>query len=107
MRLLKFLPGFMLISFLYKPVRVFLNRYKLGFYYLDTQEAEYLEEDPLVNAMDLRGTPTHECVCGSAVWNLKVTFEDYEIGTYFLDMQCDQCGSLATAPTLLDRETTE
>jgi hypothetical protein len=105
MKLLKFVPAFLAVSVLYKPVREFLKRYKFGFYYLDTQDIP--EKDPLANAMDLRGTPTHECVCGSAVWNLQVTFDNYEIGTYFLEMQCAECGSLATAPTPLDRETTE
>jgi hypothetical protein len=55
-------------------------------------------------AMDLRGTPTHACICGSAVWNIKAVFDNYEIATYFLDMECAECGSLATAPTPLDRE---
>jgi len=59
------------------------------------------------NSMDLRGTPTHECVCGCNIWNLKVMFADYQIATYFLDMECANCGSLATAPTLVDREGTE
>jgi hypothetical protein len=61
----------------------------------ETQESE---------AMDLRGTPTHACICGSAVWNIKAVFDNYEIATYFLDMECAECGSLATAPTPLDRE---
>lgn len=55
-------------------------------------------------AMDLRGVPTHICPCGCNVWNLKVTFEDFEIAQYFLDMECANCGSLATAPTPLDKE---
>ena len=59
------------------------------------------------NAMDLRGTPTHVCPCGCVIWDLKVIFDDFEIGTYFLDMECANCGSLATAPTPLDRETME
>lgn len=54
------------------------------------------------NAMDLRGTPTHACVCGCNVWNLKVMFEDSQISQYFLDMECANCGSLATAPTPID-----
>ena len=54
------------------------------------------------NAMDLRGTPTHVCPCGSMVWDLKVIFQEGEIATYFLDMQCANCGSLATAPTPID-----
>jgi len=54
-------------------------------------------------AMDLRGEPTHVCVCGSYIWNLKVIFVEGEIYQYFLDMECAQCGSLATAPTPEDR----
>ncbi len=54
------------------------------------------------NAMDLRGTPTHVCPCGSIVWDLKAIFENGEIATYFLDMECANCGSLATAPTPID-----
>jgi hypothetical protein len=56
------------------------------------------------NAVDLRGTPTHVCICGCIVWNVKVIFEDDEIGSYFLDMECANCGSLATAPTPIDKE---
>jgi hypothetical protein len=62
---------------------------------LDSQESD---------GMDLRGTPTHACVCGSRIWNIQAVFDNYEIATYFLDMECTQCGSLATAPTPLDRE---
>jgi hypothetical protein len=58
-------------------------------------------------SIDLRGTPTHLCPCGSQIWNLKVIFEDFEIATYFLDMECVSCGSVATAPTPVDREETE
>jgi len=29
------------------------------------------------------------------------------LATYFLDMQCTECGALLTAPTPLDREITE
>lgn len=62
---------------------------------VDSQEPE---------SLDLRGTPTHACVCGSIVWNIRAVFDNYEIATYFLDMECVECGSLATAPTPLDRE---
>lgn len=54
------------------------------------------------NAMDLRGTPTHVCPCGCNIFNLKVIFYENEIATYFLDMECANCGSLATAPTPAD-----
>jgi hypothetical protein len=52
--------------------------------------------------VDLRGTPTHICICGSKIWNIKAMFEDGAIALYFLDMKCAECGSLATAPTQVD-----
>ncbi len=61
-----------------------------------------LKPDNYDHAMDMRGTPTHVCPCGCNIWNVKVIFEDFEIGTYFLDMECANCGSLATAPTPID-----
>ena len=54
------------------------------------------------NAMDLRGAPTHVCPCGCNIFNVKVIFYENEIATYFLDMECANCGSLATAPTPVD-----
>jgi hypothetical protein len=66
-----------------------------------------LKPDNYDHAMDLRGTPAHQCVCGCDIFNLKVMFENYEIATYFLDMECVNCGSLVTAPTPLDREETD
>ena len=63
-----------------------------------------LKPETYENAMDLRGTPTHVCACGSPIWNLKVSFEDNQISSYFLDMECVNCGSVATAPTPIDRE---
>jgi len=44
---------------------------------------------------------------GSRIFYVKAVFDDYEIATYFLEMQCVECGSLATAPTPLDRESQE
>ena len=56
-------------------------------------------------AMDIRGEPTTVCPCGSEIWNLKTMFDDDgEIGMYFLDMECAECGTLATAPTPIDTE---
>ena len=102
-------------------LRIFFKRFKVGFYYIDKYEEavqdaiiDIVRSDPNYippvdydNAMDLRGTPTHTCPCGSQVWLLKVTFADYEISNYFLDMECLQCGSLATAPTPIDRANSE
>lgn len=47
----------------------------------------------------LRGIPTHVCLCGCRVFNVKCMFENNEISMYFLDMHCADCGSPATAPT--------
>jgi hypothetical protein len=86
-------------------VRDFFNRYEvLLFNKSDIDEARQEQQE---TAMDLRGNPTHECICGSQVFYIKAIFNDYEIATYFLDMQCVECGSLATAPTPLDREIQE
>jgi hypothetical protein len=97
------------------------NRYSFGFYYVNKiKEAQHLIEEALRpktvydlkpenydHAMDLRGTPTHVCPCGCNIWNVKVIFEEFEVATYFLDIECANCGSMATAPTLLDREKME
>jgi hypothetical protein len=56
------------------------------------------------NAMDLRGTPTHACPCGSEAFYIIARFEDYELAMYYLDMQCIECGTMLTAPTPLDKE---
>lgn len=88
-------------------IRTFMSRYKFGFYYISKDMLEENEDDLYMDSMDLRGTPTHECICGSRVFHLPVSFEDYEISTYLLDMQCANCGSMATAPTPLDRENME
>ncbi|MGV2433164.1 MAG UNVERIFIED_CONTAM: hypothetical protein LVQ98_07895 [Rickettsiaceae bacterium] len=72
----------------------------------DVEEARK-EQKADDSTMDLRGTPTHACVCGSNQFYIRAIFDDYEIATYFLDMQCANCGSYATAPTPLDREIQE
>jgi len=86
-------------------IREFFSRYDvLVFNKNDVEEARQ-EKD--WNPVDLRGTPTHACVCGSQHFYIRVMFENYEIATYFLDMECTECGALLTAPTPLDREITE
>jgi len=52
-------------------------------------------------AMDIRGEPTSVCPCGCEIWNVKTMFDsdNGEITMYFLDMECAECGTLATAPT--------
>jgi hypothetical protein len=46
-------------------------------------------------------------MCGSKVIRVKVIFDpsDYEIGIYFLDGECNECGALMTVPTPLDHPT--
>jgi C4-type Zn-finger protein len=54
--------------------------------------------------MDHEHEVHHECpVCESNIWNVKVIFEDYEIATYFTEMECSVCGSFAKAPTPIDK----
>jgi len=54
--------------------------------------------------MEYEDQVLHECpVCGSDIWNIKASFDDYEIAQYFLDMECSSCGTYAKAPTPLDR----
>lgn len=91
--------------FLFIVVGINLVRNLLDKYYFFILEKEEIEEEmDQESALDLRGTPTHVCVCGSNHFYVRAIFDDYEISTYFLDMICAQCGSLATAPTPLDRE---
>lgn len=73
--------------------------------HMEAEDILALRPDSYDNAIDLRGTPTHVCVCGCNVFNLKVIFDDFQIMQYFLDMECANCGSLATAPTPVDKGT--
>ena len=58
------------------------------------------------NSMDVRGEPTTMCPCGCIVWNVKVIWdeEDGNMAMYFIDMECAECGTLATAPTPAEDE---
>jgi hypothetical protein len=93
-------------------VRLFLNTYEIAIIDKEDVEREGSHSNDILDlrpesydkSIDLRGTPTHVCPCGSQIWNVKVIFEDFEIATYFLDMECVSCGSVATAPTPVDRE---
>lgn len=68
----------------------------------EVKDIIHLRPENYDHAMDLRGTPTHVCPCGCNIWNIKAIFDNFEIATYFLDMECAKCGSLATAPTPVD-----
>lgn len=55
--------------------------------------------------IDARGIPTCTCPnCGDNLFRALVSFdpETYTVGMYHLDIQCDACGTLATAPTPID-----
>jgi hypothetical protein len=62
---------------------------------------DFKQENP-GPSFDMSGIILHECVCGSDMWKVVVTFEDYEIAGYLLDMECFHCGTRATAPTPID-----
>lgn len=87
-----------------ETIRNFFDRYQVLLFSKDVLSNinKDIEEDQNMPYMDLRGTPTHTCICGGEVFFLKVTFKDSEISQYLLDMQCANCGSLATAPTPVD-----
>lgn len=55
-------------------------------------------------AMNLRGMPAHECICGCNVMWARVVFHENSIAMWFLDVKCAECGSLLTAPTPVDNE---
>jgi len=55
--------------------------------------------------IDARGIPTCICPnCGGNLFRALVSFDPdtYTIGMYHLDIQCNSCGALATAPTPID-----
>ena len=47
-------------------------------------------------------TVTHQCICGSPQFKIVVSFEEYEIATYSLEMYCVECGLSYKTPTPLD-----
>ena len=60
---------------------------------------------PPVFGSDLRELgPIHVCPCGSQVFNIMASFEDYELVWYFLDATCIGCGNLVTVPCPVDAE---
>ena len=61
-----------------------------------------LDVQPEGPRFDMRGIVTHECMCGSNLWKVICSFADYEIASYFEDMECVACGSRFQSPTPLD-----
>lgn len=53
--------------------------------------------------IDQRGIPTHECLnCGSNMFKITATFENYEVAMYWDEAECAMCDSPLTVPTLPD-----
>ena len=112
---LALLTSYLVYSKIKYKVHLFLQTYEIFLVDKEDVEREGKHTDDILNlrpesydkSIDMRGTPTHVCPCGSQIWSLKVIFEDFEIATYFLDMECVSCGSVATAPTPVDREAME
>jgi hypothetical protein len=61
------------------------------------------ELKPDSTGLDFSDIVMHECVCGSNLWRIFASFDDYEIATYFTDAECAFCGTYAKVPTPLDR----
>lgn len=62
------------------------------------------EDLPEAFGSDLRAFgPLHVCPCGSQVFNVMASFEDYELSWYFLDATCVSCGNLVLAPCPIDK----
>lgn len=58
---------------------------------------------PAAVLIDQRGIPTHQCLCcGSNVFLVRATFEDYDIAAWFLDAACAECNCPITAPCPAD-----
>ena len=56
--------------------------------------------------LNARGVPTHACPnCGHVIFKIKAIFDEYEIALWFTDAECDECGTLLTAPTPADGPT--
>ena len=54
---------------------------------------------------DLRALgPLHVCPCGSQVFNVMASFEDFELSWYFLDATCVNCGNLVVVPCPVDKD---
>jgi len=52
---------------------------------------------------DLRSLgPLHICPCGSKVFSILATFDNYEISWYLLDATCANCGNLVIVPCPVD-----
>jgi hypothetical protein len=60
-----------------------------------------IERDP--EFIDQKGMVTHTCFnCGSNIFNIQVTFDDYEMGLMWPEGTCTGCDSVITVPAPWD-----
>lgn len=60
-----------------------------------------VDRDP--DAIDQSGIVTHVCFnCGSNIFMVRATFDDYEMGLLWPDGICTGCDSTVTIPTPMD-----
>ena len=78
-------------------------RLRLPFLSKKSPVPDFYDGLPDMVAADLRSIgPVHVCSCGSQVFNVAVTFEDYEIAWWFLDATCVNCNALVRVPCPAD-----
>lgn len=51
--------------------------------------------------------PIHVCTCGSQVFNVMASFDDFELVWYFLDATCVSCGNLVIVPCPVDKDASQ
>lgn len=54
-------------------------------------------------SMDLSDTICHVCPCGSSLFRIVASFDDYEISAYSTDGECLDCGTRVKVPTPIDK----
>jgi hypothetical protein len=59
---------------------------------------------PVATVNDLRGIPTFACICGCAMFEVTVMWDEdtRAVGWYDLAQKCKECGTISTAPTEID-----
>ena len=52
--------------------------------------------------LDLSDTIVHVCICGSKMFRIVATFDNFEIAQYSTDGECLECGTRVKVPTPID-----
>lgn len=53
---------------------------------------------------NIRGLPTHACICGNKIFKILAVFDEGSPAFWFTDGECADCGTLLTVPTPVDGE---